>query len=72
MAVLAKGLPILFIPEKLTVAAVRNNMVDHSRRHQHTVFQAFSAQWMPGEKRLPRFSPVRVISSGCCAAAQAV
>ena len=47
MAVLAKGLPILFIPEKFAVAAMGNNMVDHGRRSQHTVFQAFNAQRMP-------------------------
>ena len=58
MAVLAKGLPVLFIPEKHMIAAMGNDMVDHGCRHQHTVFQAFGAQWMPGEKRLPRFSPM--------------
>ena len=47
MAVLAKGLPILFIPEKLAVAAMENNMVDHGRGRQRTVFQAFGAQRMP-------------------------
>ena len=72
MAVLAKGLPVLFIPEKCMIAAMGYDMVDHGRGRQCAVFQTFGAQWMPKQKRLPRFSPVRVRSSGCCAAAQAV
>ena len=58
MAVLAKGLPVLFIPEKRMIAAMGNDMVDHGRGRQHTAFQAFVAQRMPGQKRLPRFSPM--------------
>ena len=58
MAVLAKGLPILFIPEKRVVAAMGNDMVDDGRGRQHTVLQAFGAQRMPSQKRLPRFSPM--------------
>ena len=72
MAVLTKGLPVLFIPEKLAVAAMGNDMVDHSRRRQHTVLQAFGAQWTPGQKRLPRFSPVCVITTGSRTAAQTI
>ena len=72
MAVLAKGLPILFIPEKLAVAAMGNNMIDHGRRSQHTGFQTFGAQWMPGQKRLPRLSPVCVIAPGGSTAAQTI
>ena len=72
MAVLAKGLPILFIPEKLAVAAMGNNMIDHGRRSRHTGFQTFGAQWMPGQKRLPRLSPVCVIAPGGSTAAQTI
>ena len=72
MAVLAKGLPILFIPEKLAVAAMGNNMIDHGRRRQRTAFQAFGAQWTPGQKRLPRFSPVCVIAPGGSTAANSI
>ena len=72
MAVLAKGLPILFIPEKLAVAAMGNNMIDHGRRSRHTGFQTFGAQRMPGQKRLPRFSPVCVITTGSRSAAQTI
>ena len=72
MAVLAKGLPILFIPEKLAVAAMGNDMVNYGRGSQHTVFQAFGAQGMPGKKRFSRFSPVCVIPSGSRTAAQTI
>ena len=58
MAVLAEGLPVLFIPEKRMIAAMGNDMVDHGCGSQHTAFQAFNAQWMPGQERLPRFSPM--------------
>ena len=72
MAVLAKGLPILFIPETLAVAAMGNNMIDHGRRRQRTVLQAFGAQRTPGQKRLPRLSPACVIAPGGSTAANSV
>ena len=72
MAVLAKGLPVLFIPEKRMIAAMGNDMVDHGRGRQCAVFQTFGAQWMPKQKRLPRFSPVCVITTGSRAAANGV
>ncbi len=72
MAVLAKGLPVLFIPEKHMIAAMGNDMVDHGCGRQRTAFQAFGAQWTPGQKRLPRFSPVCVIAPGGSTAAQTI
>ena len=72
MAAFAKLLPILFIPEKHMIAAMGNDMVNHGRRRQHTVLQAFGAQRMPGQKRLPRLSPVYVIPSGGSTAANGV
>ena len=72
MAVLTKGLPVLFIPEKHMIAAMGNDMVDHGRRRQHTVFQAFSTQRMSGQKRLSRLSPVCVIAPGGSTAAQTI
>ena len=58
MAVLTKGLPVLFIPEKRMIAAMGNDMVDHGCWRQRTIFQAFGAQRMTNQKRLPRFSPM--------------
>ena len=72
MAVLAKGLPVLFIPEKRTIAAMGNDMVDHGCGRQCAVFQTFGAQWTPGQKRLPRLSPVCVITTGSRTAAQTI
>ena len=37
MAVLAQGLPILFVPEKPHVAAMGHDMVHHSRRGQLSI-----------------------------------
>ena len=72
MAVLTKGLPVLFIPEKCMIAAMGNDMVDHGCGRQCAVFQTFGAQWMPGQKRLPRLSPVCVIAPGGSTAANGV
>ena len=72
MAVLTKGLPVLFIPEKRMIAAMGNDMVDHGRGRQCAVFQTFGAQRMPKQKRLPRFSPVCVIAPGGSTAAQTI
>ena len=72
MAVLTKGLPVLFIPEKHMIAAMGNDMVDHGCGRQCAVFQTFGAQWMPGQKRLPRLSPVCVIAPGGSTAANSV
>ena len=72
MAVLTKGLPVLFIPEKHMIAAMGNDMVDHGCGRQCAVFQTFGAQWMPGQKRLPRLSPVCVIAPGGSTATQTI
>lgn len=72
MAVLTKGLPVLFIPEKRMIAAMGNDMVDHGCGRQMAVFQAFGAQRMLSKKRLPRLSPVCVIAPGGSTAAQTI
>lgn len=72
MAVLTKGLPVVFIPEKRMITAMGNDMINYCRGRQHTGFQAFGAQWMPGQKRLPRLSPVCVITTGGSTAAQTI
>ena len=72
VTVFAQRLPGVFIPEKRMIAAMGYDMVDHSRGRQRTIFQAFGAQRMPGQKRLPRLSPVCVITTGSRAAANGV
>ena len=72
MAVLTKGLPVLFIPEKRMITAMGNDMINYYRGRQRTIFQAFGAQRMPGQKCLPRLSPVCVIAPGGSTAANSV
>ena len=72
MTAFAQRLPVLFIPEKHMIAAMGYDMINYCRGRQCAVFQTFGAQWMPGQKRLPCLSPVRVISSGGCAAANGI
>ena len=72
MAVLTKGLPVVFIPEKRMITAMGDDMINYCRGRQHTAFQTFGAQWMPGQKRLSRFSPVCVITTGSRSAAQTI
>ena len=72
MAVLTKGLPVVFIPEKRMITAMGNDMINYCRGRQHTAFQAFGAQRMLSKKRLPRLSPVCVITPGSRAAAQMI
>ena len=72
MAVLAKGLPVVFIPEKIAVSAMGNDVVYHGGRGQMAVFLAFGAQGMLGQKSLSCLSPAGVVSSGGCAAAKGV
>ena len=37
MAVLAQGLPVVFIPEQPLVTAMRDDVVDHRRRGKFTI-----------------------------------
>ena len=43
MAALAKGLPVIFIPEKIAISAMRHDVVYHGRRGQRAAFQAIRA-----------------------------
>jgi hypothetical protein len=47
MAALAKGLPVVFIPEQLPVAPVRNDVIDNGRRGYVSFSQTLDAQRMP-------------------------
>ena len=51
MAALAKGLPVLFIPEQRPVAAMRDDVINHGRRSQHTVPAAFRAERVLAEEQ---------------------
>ena len=72
MAALAKGLPIVFIPEKITISAMGNDMIYHGRRGQYAVFLAFRAQGIPGQKNFSRPLPARIVPPRSRAATKGV
>ena len=72
MAVLAKGLPVVFIPEQPTVAPVRDDVIHYGRGRQLPFSLTFRAQWMLFQKGLSCFPPPGVIPSGVRAAAHTV
>ena len=72
VTVFAQRLPVVFIPEKIAISAMRHDVVYHGRRGQMAVFLAFRAQGMLGQKSLSCLSPAGVVSSGSCAAAKGV
>ena len=47
MAALAKGLPVVFIPEQLPVTTVRYDVIDYGRRGYVSMFQALDTQRVP-------------------------
>ncbi len=46
MVLLAKRLPVAPVPEKLRVAAVRDDMIYHRGFHELSFLAALGAQWM--------------------------
>jgi len=72
MAVLAKGLPVFFVPEQLRVAPVRRDMIDHRRGRQSTVSHTLYAQGMFPQIPLSSGAPFGIVSSGISAAAHSV
>ena len=57
MAALAKGLPVLLIPEQIRVAAVRLDMIYDGRRDELSFFLAADAPGMTFQEELPGFLP---------------
>ena len=72
MAVLAKGLPILFIPEQRRVAAMWGDVIDYRRRGQHAVPAAFRAERVLAEEQRSGLAPAGVVSARVRSAAQRV
>ena len=72
MAVLAKGLPIMFIPEQLAIAAMRNDMVNYRRRSQSSILPALRAQRMLLQEGRSCFPPSGVVPPCIRAAAHTV
>ena len=63
MAVLAKGLPVLFIPEQRPVAAMRDDVIHNRRGRERAVALAFRAQRMRAEETPPRCLPFLIIAT---------
>ena len=72
MAAPAKGLPVLFIPEQRRVAAMRDDMIDHSRRGQHAVPAAFRAKRVLTQEQRSGLAPAGVVPASVRPAAQRV
>jgi hypothetical protein len=61
MAALAEGLPVLFVPEQLRVAAMRFDVIYNGRWYQPTFRLASDAPWMALQEELPDFLPPPVV-----------
>ena len=72
MAVLAKGLPIVFIPEKHPIAPVRNDVVDHGGRGQHAVSTTVRAKRVLSEVQRSGLTPSGVVPPDIRTATQRV
>lgn len=63
MAALAKGLPVLFIPEQIRVAAMRLDMIYNGCRDQPSFLFASDTPWMTFQEELPGFLPFPSIAT---------
>ena len=66
MAALAKGLPVLFVPEQLRVAAMRSDVIHNGRRYQPAFRLAPYAPRVTFQEELPGFLPTAVVSAEVC------
>ena len=66
MAALAKGLPVLFIPEQLGIAAMRFDVVDDRRRDEATFCFAADAPGMTFQEELPGLLPLSPVTACLC------
>ena len=72
MAALAKGLPVLLIPEQRHVTAMRDDVVDHGCWGQYAVSAAFRAERVLTEEQRSGLAPAGVIPAHVRSAAQRV
>ncbi len=66
MAALAKGLPVLFIPEQLGIAAMRFDVVHNRRRDEASLCLAADAPRMTFQIELPGFLPFPSVTARLC------
>ena len=72
MAALAQRLPVVFIPEQLLVAPVRNHMVDHRCRCKPAMLYALIAQRVALQESRAGLAPAAVVATGFRTAAHSV
>jgi len=72
VAVSAKGLPVVFIPEKDRIAAMRNDVIDYRCRGKFTFLLALDAQRMLTQESCSGISPFTVISTFSGASTQPI
>ena len=66
MAALAKGLPVLFVPEQLRITAVRCDVVDDRCRDEATFCFATDAPGMTFQEELPGLLPFPSVTACLC------
>lgn len=66
MAALAKGLPVLFIPEQLRITAVRYDVVDDRCRNEASLCFATDAPGMTFQEELPGLLPFPSVATCFC------
>lgn len=66
MAALAKGLPVLFVPEQFRIAAMRFDVVDDRRRDEATFCFAADAPGMTFQEELPGLLPFPAVATCLC------
>ncbi len=66
MAALAKGLPVLLIPEQIRVAAVRLDMIHNGCRDKPSFFLAANTPGMTFQEKHPGFLPFSPVATQHC------
>ena len=66
VAALAKGLPVLFVPEQLCFPTVRFNVVDDRRGDKAPLFLAANAPGMAFQIELPSLLPFPSVTTCLC------
>lgn len=67
MTALAQGLPVLFIPEQIRVAAVRLDMIHDGCRDEPSFFLAANTPGMTFQEKHPGFLPLSPVATQHCA-----
>ena len=66
MAALAKGLPVLFVPKQIRVAAMRLDMIYNGCRDEPTFLFASGTPGMTLQEELPGFLPLSPVATQHC------